>query len=94
MAENEKRPSCRVAITEAHIAKGRRHELTKCPLYLALRDAGFREIKVDRRAVYVEIDGRGYIAPLPIDARVFVDEFDRGLTCKPMSFDFDYTREV
>lgn len=75
----------KVKVTAEHIAQGIPHLVTRCPIVLALRDAGYNSAAVNGLSVLL---GGDYVA-LPIEAMGFVAVFDQhgAKAVKPFEFD-------
>jgi hypothetical protein len=68
----------KVKVTKTHIMNGKKENAKRCPLALALREQGFKNVSVADRSV--QIGGDFY------DVRRgmrFINRFDEGLPVKP-----------
>lgn len=78
--------SKKIEVTKADIKKGKREEVTRCPIARAIR----REMKATHLCVALEIDfrvkGKKFSAELPVKASKFIDKFDARMLVKPFSF--------
>lgn len=76
-----------VSVTKDHIKKGVKSEKDCCPMALAMKDAGCKDVIVDRTAMFFrETNGDENAIVLPDDVKRFVDDFDRGMKVKPITF--------
>lgn len=74
-----------VTVTQAHIDKGVARECTRCPIALAMIDAGIAEPWVDEVTVCVGAFG----VDLPAEAVAFVETFDNGDPVQPFAFELE-----
>ncbi len=75
----------KVEVTQTHIKNGRRYITDKCPIALALCDAGLHGVAVETD--YVEADELEELVALPDEAREFVNAYDNHDPVKPFIFD-------
>lgn len=76
-----------INVTYSHIINGHREDCTRCPITLALRDAGLTKATSGNLSVS-GIPGRPAF-PLPESARKFIRRFDEGHSVEPFSFELD-----
>ena len=75
----------RVRVTKKNILDGKPNSISSCPIALALKQLGKRNVGVD----YDVAKWSGREATLPAKAQRFIERFDRGddpLTLKPFTF--------
>lgn len=76
----------KVKVTAEHIKKGLKEDPCNCPIALALKDAGYKEVLV--RGSEIEFDStNGYAICIAAGTRIdlFIDDFDSGTKVKPMT---------
>lgn len=86
-----------VEVTKADIEAGERGSCFACPIANALHRTGHPEMLVSAHEVYKEMpDGHQWptfvvqiVAPLPSEAKAFVDRFDNALAVEPFSFELE-----
>lgn len=87
-----------VRVTQRNIEEGVARDATKCPIACAFRDAGFTHVNVGQTKVsYVASDKRNWAGSgksayeygLPSWAVDFVDQFDAGISVKPIEMDVE-----
>jgi hypothetical protein len=77
----------RVEVKQQHIDKGRRRRSESCPIALAVRDAGYRDVKVGLNLSFGKRGTPGRkILRLPLQASVWIHNFDNGKPVKPFVF--------
>ena len=69
-----------------HILSGKQFNTTRCPVALAVEEAGGTKVFVSRRAVFFELDGVFKDQVLPYKAIDFTFAFDKGMTVAPFTF--------
>jgi len=78
-----------IEVTQEDIEKGQRGMFLFCPISLAMQRLGIEDPMVMGSVIHVgESEGEGFI-PTPAEAKTFVEEFDRGATVEPFSFEID-----
>jgi len=77
----------KVKITKEHISKGERKHHCRCPIALALTDAGFTKVMVQP---YAASTGETGIFSLCEEAEKFVRAFDAGNTVYPFVLGIGY----
>ena len=80
----------RIDVEQRHIDEGVRHSGMKCPVALALLDAGFERPVV---GPYGFADG-DVIYSLSGGSRDFVASFDRGLSVEPITLETTHVKSI
>jgi hypothetical protein len=75
----------KIVVTQEHIDKGKIDHRCLCPIALAFSDAGLGDVTVSLNNAYT----RTTLWILPLEARLFVEEFDSGVEVKPFSFELE-----
>ena len=78
----------KIEVTQTHIDKGVKREPDRCPIALALGDAGFKFVLVQRIRTYLQRNGISYFSQVH-DKKTenFVKNFDYGTRVEPFSFE-------
>jgi hypothetical protein len=89
----------RISVTQDHIKKGRKASCGHCPIALALKDAGLKDISVESHHVTIH-NGRKYIENgkecayhrilVPYEVTHFIYDFDNGRKVETFEFELDY----
>jgi hypothetical protein len=80
----------RVRVTERHIRDGVRESAGRCPLALALKDAGFRIAIVGADFAYWWRKGNRAVTARPLpETAGFVYRFDSGLPVEPGRYGYE-----
>jgi hypothetical protein len=81
-----------VEVTQKHINKGLRNDCRRCPIALALKDAGLSDVVVMRSIVLIH-PRRGsqyrYSCALPTSVSQFIESFDSIQGVEPFSFELE-----
>lgn len=76
-----------IHVSEANIKDGKSKMADLCPVALAMKDAGFRDIYVSPINLICSSDEpMVYYGRLPLDAHQFVCNFDKGAPVEPATF--------
>jgi len=78
-----------IVVTEKHIREGTRRSPSRCPVALALLDAGFGLVWVG--STYIMVDGRVALSPHYVS--YFVELYDNNFDCAGFTFDLPATCE-
>lgn len=76
-------------VTEDHIERGTKGSMARCPIALALEDAGCGHPNVAGDAMMYR-DGQRWYAPKHEGMQAFINAFDKGLSVKPQIFEVDF----
>lgn len=80
-----------IHVTQDDIAHGHKHSGEMCPIALAMRRClSVHSAHVGPSYAYVMDSQRrclGRIEPLPVSARTFILNFDRGISVRPFEFE-------
>lgn len=77
-----------VSVTAGHIKRGIRGECEKCPVALAMLDAGATSVMVGDFYIYWKIARKGTCRVRnPKTVQAFIERFDSGKPVKPFEFD-------
>lgn len=83
-----------IEITYEHIGEGEAQEGAKCPIALALLDAGLRNPQVGPETVSFDDDEQHYAYDLPPEAVAFVEQFDALKTVSAFTLKLKQQREA
>ena len=89
MNKNTASNSITVSVTQKHINNGNSHSYSSCPVALALRDLGDKYSYLVNGAALYNIHHER-VAFLPGNAICFIQDFDRGLTVYPFTFQVSF----
>ncbi len=80
----------KIEVTTEDIAKGVREDCHGCPIALACKRLGVRDVAVEREAVvYRNYEGEWDEASMPEVGEAFIEAFDAGRDVEPFSFELD-----
>jgi hypothetical protein len=74
----------RVEVKTKHIKKGKPQSIHSCPIALAFKDLGEKDIVV--AGSYIRLQDGGYMIDLPRSANRFVRRFDKGQAVESFNF--------
>lgn len=79
-----------IRVTQEHIDKGHRNSCGKCPVALAMKDAGLGDPQVGVHGFqYLHSDGFWTTGILPEYVRDFIRHFDGAYSVSPFEFDVE-----
>ena len=78
-----------IQVTQSCIDRGLSGIPDKCPVALALIEAGHVKITVGARTLSIGATNPSTMRLLSNEARLFIEDFDAGNTVEPFEFDFD-----
>jgi len=76
----------KVTVTKKNCLFGIPQNISGCPIALALKKKGFKNIAVDEDQILVSKKGEYFTSKVVKAARRFIERFDEGLSVKPFSF--------
>ena len=81
-----------VRVLRRHITKGVRRDGRKCPIALALKERGCRDVTVYYGSSFCWGGRRRYLSELPNRVDTFIDRFDSGFPVRPFKFRLKFKR--
>lgn len=81
----------RIQVTQYHIDKGVPEDDRRCPVALAIQDAGLPDVRVGQNRDTIEVYGNMYAGTSPYPGAVadFVRAFEHGEPVEPFEFQLD-----
>jgi hypothetical protein len=79
-------------VTKNHIKRGVGCNGYKCPVAMALKDAGFKDVAVGYHSIFAGYDGRRWRADNTKRIANFICRFDNRREIKPMKFTLSFSK--
>ena len=76
----------KIKVGRKHIANGIKEDAEYCPIALAMQGAGLKLVDVQPENATYYRDSYYHNVPLPVEAKIFVNEFDSGKNVMPFEF--------
>ena len=86
----------KVVVTQEHIDKGVKGEHADCPIALAVKALGYKNVSVDAESIDASdgVGGASFFGYLPDEAALFIGMFDNGEDeVAPFTFEPDESEE-
>lgn len=75
-----------IEVKQKHIDEGAKGSCSRCPIALALLDAGHRDVWIGNITLYTSVRKETYLPPKAIQ---WINNFDDGLPVLPFSFEIE-----